>query len=35
VPVSEVSELESTQTARAEYDRWKAVQRPFLKPSRP
>jgi 3D-(3,5/4)-trihydroxycyclohexane-1,2-dione acylhydrolase (decyclizing) len=35
VPVSEVSELESTQTARAEYDRWKAVQRPYLKPSRP
>jgi 3D-(3,5/4)-trihydroxycyclohexane-1,2-dione acylhydrolase (decyclizing) len=35
VPVSEVSELESTQTARAEYDRWKSVQRPFLKPSRP
>jgi 3D-(3,5/4)-trihydroxycyclohexane-1,2-dione acylhydrolase (decyclizing) len=34
VPVSEVSELESTQTARAEYDRWKSVQRPFLKPSR-
>jgi 3D-(3,5/4)-trihydroxycyclohexane-1,2-dione acylhydrolase (decyclizing) len=35
VPVSEVSELESTRTARAEYDRWKAVQRPYLKPSRP
>jgi 3D-(3,5/4)-trihydroxycyclohexane-1,2-dione acylhydrolase (decyclizing) len=35
VPVSEVSELESTQSARAEYDRWKAVQRPYLKPSRP
>jgi 3D-(3,5/4)-trihydroxycyclohexane-1,2-dione acylhydrolase (decyclizing) len=35
VPVSAVSELESTRTARAEYDRWKAVQRPYLKPSRP
>jgi 3D-(3,5/4)-trihydroxycyclohexane-1,2-dione acylhydrolase (decyclizing) len=35
VPVSAVSALESTQTARAEYDRWKAVQRPYLKPSRP
>jgi 3D-(3,5/4)-trihydroxycyclohexane-1,2-dione acylhydrolase (decyclizing) len=35
VPVSEVSELASTQTARAEYDRWKAVQRPYLKPGRP
>ncbi|MCW2534739.1 MAG: thiamine pyrophosphate protein central region [Modestobacter sp.] len=35
VPVSAVSELESTRTARAEYDRWKAVQRPYLKPSQP
>ncbi|WP_299950704.1 3D-(3,5/4)-trihydroxycyclohexane-1,2-dione acylhydrolase (decyclizing) [uncultured Modestobacter sp.] len=35
VPVSEVSELESTRTARAEYERWKAIQRPHLKPSQP
>ncbi|RBY83604.1 3D-(3,5/4)-trihydroxycyclohexane-1,2-dione acylhydrolase (decyclizing) [Geodermatophilus sp. TF02-6] len=35
VPVGEVSTLESTQEARAVYDRWKAVQRPFLNPSQP
>jgi 3D-(3,5/4)-trihydroxycyclohexane-1,2-dione acylhydrolase (decyclizing) len=34
VPVSEVSNLQSTQDARAVYDRWKAVQRPaYLAPS--
>ena len=33
VPVSEVSELDSTRTARAEYDRWKSVQRSYLAPS--
>jgi 3D-(3,5/4)-trihydroxycyclohexane-1,2-dione acylhydrolase (decyclizing) len=33
VPVSAVSELDSTRTARAEYDRWKTVQRPYLAPS--
>jgi 3D-(3,5/4)-trihydroxycyclohexane-1,2-dione acylhydrolase (decyclizing) len=33
VPVSEVSALQTTQDARAEYDRWKAVQRSYLAPS--
>jgi 3D-(3,5/4)-trihydroxycyclohexane-1,2-dione acylhydrolase (decyclizing) len=33
VPVSEVSALDSTQGARAEYERWKAVQRSYLAPS--
>jgi 3D-(3,5/4)-trihydroxycyclohexane-1,2-dione acylhydrolase (decyclizing) len=33
VPVSEVSDLESTQGARTVYDRWKSSQRPFLAPS--
>ena len=33
VPVSEVSELESTRSARTEYERWKTVQRPHLHPS--
>jgi 3D-(3,5/4)-trihydroxycyclohexane-1,2-dione acylhydrolase (decyclizing) len=34
VPVSEVSTLQSTQDARAVYDRWKAAQRPaYLAPS--
>jgi 3D-(3,5/4)-trihydroxycyclohexane-1,2-dione acylhydrolase (decyclizing) len=36
VPVSEVSTLQSTQHARAVYDRWKTVQRPaYLTPSDP
>jgi 3D-(3,5/4)-trihydroxycyclohexane-1,2-dione acylhydrolase (decyclizing) len=33
VPVSEVSALDSTQGARAEYERWKSVQRAHLAPS--
>ncbi|MCW2697520.1 MAG: thiamine pyrophosphate protein central region [Modestobacter sp.] len=33
VPVSEVSDLESTRSARSEYERWKSVQRPHLSPS--
>jgi 3D-(3,5/4)-trihydroxycyclohexane-1,2-dione acylhydrolase (decyclizing) len=33
VPVSEISTLESTQDARAVYDRWKARQHPYLAPS--
>ncbi|SNT03935.1 3D-(3,5/4)-trihydroxycyclohexane-1,2-dione hydrolase [Geodermatophilus pulveris] len=35
VPVSEVSTLQSTQEARAVYDRWKAVQRDHLAPPQP
>ncbi|MEI4272893.1 3D-(3,5/4)-trihydroxycyclohexane-1,2-dione acylhydrolase (decyclizing) [Klenkia sp. LSe6-5] len=35
VPVSEVSELESTQQARVVYDRWKSVQAAYLRPSDP
>jgi 3D-(3,5/4)-trihydroxycyclohexane-1,2-dione acylhydrolase (decyclizing) len=33
VPVSEVSGLESTRSARSEYERWKTVQQPYLHPS--
>jgi 3D-(3,5/4)-trihydroxycyclohexane-1,2-dione acylhydrolase (decyclizing) len=33
VPVSEVSTLESTQGARAVYERWKSTQSPYLVPS--
>ncbi|MBB3039729.1 3D-(3,5/4)-trihydroxycyclohexane-1,2-dione acylhydrolase (decyclizing) [Hoyosella altamirensis] len=33
VPVSETSELESTQQAREVYDAWKSVQRHYLRPS--
>jgi 3D-(3,5/4)-trihydroxycyclohexane-1,2-dione acylhydrolase (decyclizing) len=33
VPVSEISTLESTQDARAVYERWKARQHPYLAPS--
>jgi 3D-(3,5/4)-trihydroxycyclohexane-1,2-dione acylhydrolase (decyclizing) len=33
VPVSEVSAVESTQAARAVYDRWKTSQHPYLTPS--
>ena len=33
VPVSETSELQSTQDARADYDAWKAVQRHYLSPA--
>jgi 3D-(3,5/4)-trihydroxycyclohexane-1,2-dione acylhydrolase (decyclizing) len=35
VPVSEVSTLESTQDARAVYERWKGRQQPYLTPSEP
>jgi 3D-(3,5/4)-trihydroxycyclohexane-1,2-dione acylhydrolase (decyclizing) len=35
VPVSEVSTLQSTQDARAEYERWKTSQHPHLTPSDP
>ena len=35
VPVSEVSTLESTQTARAVYERWKTSQHAYLTPSDP
>ncbi|HEY0402101.1 MAG TPA: 3D-(3,5/4)-trihydroxycyclohexane-1,2-dione acylhydrolase (decyclizing) [Blastococcus sp.] len=33
VPVSEISTLESTQDARAVYERWKTRQHPYLAPS--
>ena len=33
VPVSEVSTLESTQTAYQRYSDWKKVQRPLINPS--
>lgn len=33
VPVSATSTLESTQTAYATYEKWKKIQRPFLRPS--
>ncbi|MCW2531235.1 MAG: thiamine pyrophosphate protein central region [Blastococcus sp.] len=33
VPVSEISTLESTQDARAVYERWKSRQHPYLAPS--
>jgi 3D-(3,5/4)-trihydroxycyclohexane-1,2-dione acylhydrolase (decyclizing) len=33
VPVSEVSGLESTRSARSEYERWKSAQQPYLHPS--
>ncbi|MBY6435497.1 3D-(3,5/4)-trihydroxycyclohexane-1,2-dione acylhydrolase (decyclizing) [Rhodococcus kroppenstedtii] len=33
VPVSETSTLESTRTAYATYERWKRIQRPYLRPS--
>ncbi len=33
VPVSETSELESTKKARATYESWKRIQRPYLRPS--
>ena len=33
VPVSEVSELESTQAAHRRYADWKTIQRPLLRPS--
>ncbi|WP_299036396.1 3D-(3,5/4)-trihydroxycyclohexane-1,2-dione acylhydrolase (decyclizing) [uncultured Pseudokineococcus sp.] len=33
VPVSEVSELESTRGARAVHDRWKSAQHPYLRPA--
>ncbi|MBY6364407.1 3D-(3,5/4)-trihydroxycyclohexane-1,2-dione acylhydrolase (decyclizing) [Rhodococcoides corynebacterioides] len=33
VPVSETSTLDSTQTAYATYERWKRIQRPYLRPS--
>jgi 3D-(3,5/4)-trihydroxycyclohexane-1,2-dione acylhydrolase (decyclizing) len=33
VPVSEVSELDSTRTARETYEQHKAAQRPYLRPS--
>jgi 3D-(3,5/4)-trihydroxycyclohexane-1,2-dione acylhydrolase (decyclizing) len=33
VPVSEVSTLETTQTAYATYSDWKTIQRPHLRPS--
>jgi len=32
VPVAEVSELDSTRRARAEYETAKAAQRPYLAP---
>jgi 3D-(3,5/4)-trihydroxycyclohexane-1,2-dione acylhydrolase (decyclizing) len=35
VPVSEVSELESTRAARGVYEQEKARQRPFLRPTQP
>jgi 3D-(3,5/4)-trihydroxycyclohexane-1,2-dione acylhydrolase (decyclizing) len=33
VPVSEVSDLDSTRSARAVYEHWKRAQRPYLTPS--
>jgi 3D-(3,5/4)-trihydroxycyclohexane-1,2-dione acylhydrolase (decyclizing) len=33
VPVSEVSALESTQTAYQTYADWKTIQRPHIRPS--
>jgi len=33
VPVSEVSDLESTRAARVVYDRWKSAQHPYLRPA--
>jgi len=35
VPVSEVSELESTRDARTVYEQWKGRQRTFLRPTQP
>jgi 3D-(3,5/4)-trihydroxycyclohexane-1,2-dione acylhydrolase (decyclizing) len=35
VPVSEVSELESTRAARGVYEQEKARQRPFVRPTQP